>query len=96
MVRKPLYSPTNIWSPLVSLSTPCHIQLNKFTFTNSMLHLLKNYANKMEESTSPNVTLENEEIREIMYFPCPVCQEMIEINYTKKLKPYLTCNDCSV
>ena len=30
------------------------------------------------------------------YFPCPVCRKMLVVSYTKKYKPYCTCNDCGV
>jgi len=48
----------------------------------------------MRKSNS-NVTLERKE-DETSYFPCLLCFEMLEVEYSKKAKPYLTCNDCGV
>ena len=48
----------------------------------------------MNDQNDINVTLGGDNEDSIEYFPCPVCREIREVEYTKKLKPYLTCNNC--
>ena len=43
-----------------------------------------------------NVTLGVSSEDSTEYFPCPICFEMLEVRYSKRSKPYLTCNDCGV
>ena len=48
----------------------------------------------MKDDVATNVTLKDEESKE--FFPCPICNEMLEVGYTKRSKPYCTCNHCGV
>ena len=48
----------------------------------------------MNKENDVNVTLEVSSEDSTEYFPCPVCQEIREVEYTKKSKPYLKCNNC--
>ncbi len=50
----------------------------------------------MNNQNDANVTLGISSEDDIQYFPCPICFEMLEVKYTTKSKPYLTCNDCFV
>lgn len=50
----------------------------------------------MTKENDVNVTLGVSSEDDIQHFPCPVCFEMLEVKYTFKSKPYLTCNDCGV
>ncbi len=50
----------------------------------------------MNKENDVNVTLEVNSEDSTEYFPCPVCQEIREVEYTKKSKPYLKCNNCFV
>jgi len=52
----------------------------------------------MKDNTADaNVTLENQHDEgKNQYFPCPICGEMREVSYSKRSKPYCTCNDCGV
>ena len=48
----------------------------------------------MDKENDNNVTLGTSGEDNTEYFPCPVCQEIREVEYTKKSKPYLKCNNC--
>ena len=50
----------------------------------------------MNDENDINVTLGISSEDDIQYFPCPICFEMLEVKYTIKSKPCLTCNDCGV
>jgi len=50
----------------------------------------------MNNQNDANVTLGISSEDDIQYFPCPICFEMLEVKYTTKSKPYLTCNNCFV
>ena len=50
----------------------------------------------MTNENDVNVTLGVSSEDDIQHFPCPICFEMLEVKYTIKSKPCLTCNDCGV
>jgi len=50
--------------------------------------------NSMKDDTATNVTLEQEENKK--FFPCPICDEGLEVKDDKNEKPYCICNDCQV
>jgi len=52
----------------------------------------------MQDNTADaNVTLgDQQDEGKNKYFPCPICGEMREVSYSKRSKPYCTCNDCGV
>ena len=50
-----------------------------------------------DNTVDANVTLgDQHEGRKDQYFLCPICGEMREVSYSKRSKPYCTCNDCGV
>ena len=50
----------------------------------------------MNNQSDANVTLGISSDDDIQHFPCPICFGMLEVRYSKRSKPYLTCNDCGV
>jgi len=43
----------------------------------------------MSDNHRPSETL-------LFFFPCPLCRKPLDVRMSKKAKPYVTCNECSL